>query len=218
MAVYGISIQPYTNNLLVCWGAEQTVQVFNDKSAWLYDADMKIPHDNLHFGPNEVGCDSNGSFSVTGILDDRIQLFDCSGRRIRVVSPFDFGPEAICYVNRRFTSSASANLLLVCRPNAGRVVIWDSNGKQQISDINIHGSTRGICVDLNGYVYVSCFNCISKDGLHEPIKVYDLRKNALVQTLPIGVFQLTNPSGLCVDDTNNLMVLDESGIHICSCD
>ena len=68
---------------------------------------------------------------------------------------------------------------------------------------------RGVCVDLAGYVYVSC----GAYGGGNVVEVRDPRMNfSLLQTLGgeqgAGPGQFDCPTGLCVDDTNTLMVVD----------
>ncbi len=62
----------------------------------------------------------------------------------------------------------------------------------------------GVCVDLNGLVYVSC-------GSHV-VQIFDPRHNySLLQILGVkgnAAGQFYVPTGMCVDDTNTLMVVD----------
>ncbi len=75
---------------------------------------------------------------------------------------------------------------------------------------------RGVCVDLAGYVYVSCGDGWS--GL-QVVEVRDPRMNfTLLQTLGDengdGPGQFDCPTGLCVDDTNTLMVADQGNHRV----
>ena len=66
---------------------------------------------------------------------------------------------------------------------------------------------HGVCVNLKGFVYVS-------GGGSHVVKIYDPRRNgadALLQTLGgagDAPGQFNYPAGMCVDDTNTLMVVD----------
>ncbi len=71
-----------------------------------------------------------------------------------------------------------------------------------------------VCVDLAGYVYVSCG---FRSGAHV-VEVRDPRMNfSLLQILgnkSAGPAQFNRPTGLCVDDTNTLMVVDYSNHRV----
>ena len=103
------------------------------------------------------------------------------------------------------SSSPSTSLLLVADCSNTRVCVWQGDGTQHITNFMIDGFPRGLCVDMNGYIHVSSV-------YSHTIQVFDPRKNyTLVQTL--GSFgstpgQFINPTGLCVDEFNTLMVVD----------
>ncbi len=72
--------------------------------------------------------------------------------------------------------------------------------RQPISQIPVANSSRGVCVDLNGFVYVSCG--WSGSGSHV-VQIFDPRHNySLLQTLggvegdAAGQFNV--PTGMCV--------------------
>ena len=71
----------------------------------------------------------------------------------------------------------------------------------------LNGKPRGVCVDLNGFVNVSCYP-------PHVVFIYDPRKSyQLLQTLGDGFYgsapgQFYYPAGMCVDDLNTLMVVD----------
>ena len=89
--------------------------------------------------------------------------------------------------------------------NNKRLSIWSADGHQHITDIQMKGHPRGVCVDLNGFVNVSCYPLA--------VCIYDPRKSyQLLQTLgedeESAPGQFNYPAGMCVDDLNTLMVVD----------
>ena len=89
-----------------------------------------------------------------------------------------------------------------------RLSIWSGDGHQRITNIKMKGLPRGVCVDLNGFVNVSC-NSPNVVCIYDPRKSYQL-----LQTLGDGdgfgsaPGQFNFPRDLCVDDLNTLMVVD----------
>ena len=88
-----------------------------------------------------------------------------------------------------------------------RLFIWSANGNQNIINIQMNGNPHGVCVDLNGFVNVSCdWPCV--------VCIYDPRESyQLLQTLGndeqgSAPGQFYYPTGMCVDDLNTLMVAD----------
>lgn len=114
----------------------------------------------------------------------------------------------VCELNRQFCPSSSASsLLLVADFCNNRVAMWSADGRQAISQIDVGGFVYAFCVDLNGFVYVSVGDDV--------VKIYDPRRNgtaALLQTLGGGIGDAPGhfyePAGMCVDDTNTLMVVE----------
>ena len=97
--------------------------------------------------------------------------------------------------------------------NNTRLSIWSGDGHQHITNIQMNGYPRGVCVDLNGFVNVSCFSS-------HVVYVYDPRKSyQLLQTLGVGKRgsapgQFNYPTGMCVDDLNTLMVVDHGNHRV----
>ena len=101
-------------------------------------------------------------------------------------------------------SSSASSLLLVIDRNNNRLSIWSADGHQHITNIQMIGDP---CVDLNGFVNVSCSS-------PHVVCIYDPRKSyQLLQTLGddkqgSAPGQFNYPTGICVDDLNTLMVVD----------
>ena len=164
--------------------------------------------------------------AVADTYNHRVQLWDASGRFIssvgsgkrkwttRLNRPYD-----LCYLSPPFSPSSSSSapassLLLVTDNGNRRLAIWGVSSNhhhhQPISHIPVANYARGVCVDLAGYVYVSCGDLF---GGVQVVEVRDPRMNfSLLQTLGgekgAGPGQFDCPTGLCVDDTNTLMVVD----------
>ena len=104
-------------------------------------------------------------------------------------------------------SSSASSLFLVTDNNNKRLSIWGADGHQHITNIKMMGYPRGVCIDLNGYLNVSC-------ELPHVVCIYDPRKSyQLLQTLGddkqgSAPGQFDNPIGMCVDDFNTLMVVE----------
>ena len=88
-----------------------------------------------------------------------------------------------------------------------RLSIWSGDGQQHITNIQMKGYSRGVCVDLNGFVNVSCSS-------PHVVCIYDPRESyQLLQPLGDGQKgsapgQFNHLTGMCVDDLNTLMVVD----------
>ena len=163
--------------------------------------------------PSGVCCSPDGSFSVVEEENHRVQRYDASGRFL-----INFGsqgknddqfqyPYDICHLHHHFASSSSASsLLLVTNYGKKCLSIWSADGHQHITNIQMKGNPRGVCVDLNGFVNVSCYP-------PHVVCIYDPRKSyQLLQTLGDSYGsapgQFYYPAGMCVDDLNSLMVVD----------
>ena len=94
-----------------------------------------------------------------------------------------------------------------------RLSIWSGDGHQHITNIQMKGKPRGVCVDLNGFVNVSCDS-------PDVVCIYDPRKSyQLLQTLVDGQQgsapgQFNFPTGMCVDYLNTLMVVDSGNDRV----
>ena len=217
----GFCIQPFTNHLLICERNNHQVQVWSidDNKVQPIYAIGRTGQSNDTKGefnhPNGVCCSSDGSFSVADCHNYRVQRFDASGRFLNTFGSegknedqFQY-PQDICHLQRHFAPSSSASsLLLVTDWNNNRLSIWSGDGQQHITNIKMKCNPRGVCVDLNGFVNVSCGGWWS-----HVVCIYDPRKSyQLLQ--PLGGEQGSQwgkfmyPSGMCVDDLNSLMVVD----------
>ena len=163
--------------------------------------------------PIGVCCSPDGSFSVAEYFNYRVQRFDASGRFLTTFGsrgkhedqfqyPFDVRhlhhhfPFIICLVSFLVTDNCNKHLS-----------IWSGDCHQHTSTnttrINLHLDVD----DLNGFMNVSCY---SPDLLF----VFMIHASyQLLQTLGDGTKgsapdQFDCPTGMCVDDLNNLMVVD----------
>ena len=217
----GLCIQPFINHLLVCDVENHLVQVWSaaddDKVQPIYTigrtGQSSAAKGKFHH-PSGVCCSPDGSFSVTEWAYHRVQRFDASGRFLttfgsRGENDYQFHyPFDVCHLHHHFVPSSSASsLLLVTDNDNSRLSIWSGDGHQHITNIKMRGYPHGVCVDLNGFVNVSC------DPPHV-VCIYDPCKNdQLLQTLGDGQQgpapgQFNYPTGICVDDFNTLMVVD----------
>ena len=227
----GLCIQSFTNHLLVCDFDNHRVQAWSanddeDKAQPIYAIGRTGQSSNAKGQFNDpygVCCSSDGSFSVAEYENHRVQRFDASGRFLNTFGtqgknedqfhyPFD-----VCHLHHHFApSSFASSLLLVADYINKRLSIWSGDGHQHITNIQMSGCPRGVCVDLNGFVNVSC------SGFFRPhfVCIYDPRKSfALLQTLgdhfggsEPGQFNF--PTGMCVDDLNTLMVVDRNNHRV----
>ena len=223
---HGLCIQPFTNHLLICDSYNHRMQVWSadeDKVQPIYsigrtghssDAKGEFNH------PFGVCCSPDGSFSVADFSNHRVQRFDASGRFLTTFGsegnnedqfqiPFD-----ICHLHYHFAPSSSASsLLLVTDYSNKHLSIWSAEGHQHITNIQMNGHPRGVCVDLNGFVNVSCSS-------PHVVCIFDPRKSfQLLQTLGDGLQrpapgQFNYPAGMCVDDLNTLMVVDQNNHRV----
>ena len=143
----------------------------------------------------------------------RVQRFDASGRFLNTFGSQGNNedqfqnPIDICHLHHHFALSSSASsLLLVTDYGNNRLSIWSADGNQHITNIQMNSHPRGVCVDLNGFVNVSCES-------PSVVCIFDPRKSyQLLQTLGDGPGlapgQFIGPTGICVDDINTLMVVD----------
>ena len=168
--------------------------------------------------PIGVCCSPDGSFSVADYFNHRVQRFDAGGRFLTTFGSqgknedqFQY-PRDICHLHHHLAPSSSASsLLLVTDLSNCRLSIWNGDGHQYITNIKMKGEPRGICVDLNGFVNVSC--------APDVVCIYDPRKSyQLLQTLGdhygSAPGQFYCPNCLCVDDLNTLMVTNNGSRRV----
>ena len=226
----GLAIQPITHRVLVCDAYNHRIQVMaededEEKSGHYHHrhvystGDASKAESSLDGGFNRpfgVDCQSNGDIAVADSFNHRVQLFDSAGRYLHKFgtkgdqddqfnSPYD-----VKYLAHRFSPSSSASsLLLVADRGNHRVSVWSGDGQQHISNFKVEGSPTGLCVDMNGLIHVSC-------NYPYTVQIYDPRNNfQLLQTLGQSTRrggnkpgELNCPAGMCVDDTNTLMVVE----------
>ena len=207
----GLCLQPQTDQLLVCDWGNHRVQVLSAQSQpTKLIGSGQSSEVNYPFG---VCCSPDGSLAVTEWNNCRVQRFDATGRFLstfgsegRGESQFKY-PYDLCHLHHHFAPSSSASsLLLVTDWSNKRLSIWSADGRQHLTNIKMNGNVRGLCVDLNGFVYASCQS-------QHVVCIYDPRKSyQLLQTLGgeqgSAPGQFYFPTGMCVDDLNTLMVVD----------
>ena len=216
----GLCIQPSTNHLLICDEINHRVQVWSadddDKVQPIYSigrigqsSDAKGEFNR----PSGICCSPDGSFSVAEWSNNRVQRFDASGRFLTTFGcqgknedQFQI-PIDVCHLHHHFAPSSSASsLLLVIDCDNNCLSIWSADSHQHITNIQMKGDPRGVCVDLNGFVNVSCdspsFVCI-----YDPRKSYQLLQT-LGDQAGSAPGQFNYPTDICVDDLNTLMVVD----------
>ena len=216
----GLCIQPFTNHLLICDDYNHRVQmcpaIDEDKVQPIYSigrtGQSSAAKGEFNY-PRGMCCSPDGSFSVAEWGNHRVQRFEASGRFLttfgsRGENEDQFRcPFGICHLHHHFAPSSSASsLLLVADHGNNRLSIWSGDGHQHIANIQMKDEPFGDCVDLNGFVNVSCVR-------PHVVCIYDPRKSyQLLQTLGdrygSGPGQFNNPTGMCVDDLDTLMVVD----------
>ena len=183
--------------------------------------------------PGGICCGVDGSMMVADFANNRIQVLDVSGRFLssfgsqgndqqEFMFPFD-----VCFLSPPFSPSSSS-LFLVTDNGNKRISVWNTSSSSSslssfsslskpqhrpLDHIPVPNYTRGVCVDLKGYVYVSC------GGWSDEMNVVEVREPRMnwrwMETLggegcergdAPGKFN--HPTGMCVDDTNTLMVAD----------
>ena len=215
-----LCMQPHTNRILVSDYAAHRLQMLSDQGEPLYmiGGGQSSRVDGQLSNPYGLCCLPDGSIVVADRNNHRIQIFDIGGRFTlkfgregdqddQLKSPYD-----ICQLAQYLSPSSSASSLLVVADFGNtRLSVWSCDGHQHVTNVLVNGQPRGICVDLNGYVN-ACFHS-------SVVQVYDPRKNyQLLQTLGdqagSGPGQFTYPTGMCVDDTNVLMIVDKDNHRI----
>ena len=201
----GMCIQPFTNHLLITDDYNNKVQIFDFDDESKYNPSYIIGS-NLKSNvcinrPRDICCDVDGSMAVTN-FNDNVHFLDTSGRYISSL-----------YDNPKYASG----LILACYSNSyaqqrhfytlyyyiDKLRVWDTSSNHRthnhLFDIPLIHAPRGVCCDLNGYVYISYVN--NSIEIREPKMNY-----SLLQTLKNCY--LDGPKCMCVDDTNTLMVVN----------
>ncbi len=201
----GLCIQPTTNHLLVCDYINHRVQILSDQGQPLQiiGSGQEGQANGEFDQPLGVCCAPDGSMVVADKGNNRVQLLDAGGRFVHTFGTEGSGPQQlnvpfdVCYLAPAFSPSSSASaLLLVADRLNKRLAIWSADGRQPISQIPVADYALGVCVDLNGFVYVYC------GGDSHVVQIFDPRHNySLLQTLG-GVKgdaagQFNNPAGMC---------------------
>jgi len=208
----GLAIQSQTNHLVVCDTINYRLQMLSSLSSSLkshryqplYAIGSEGQADGKFHLPLGVCCSPKGEMMVADTHNHRIQIFDPAGRFLTTFGTGGYDdaqlnhPVALCYLSRHFAPSSSASsLLLVIDHGNNRVSVWsgDNGRPQHIFNLKCNHYTQGVCIDMNGLIYVSSW----------PVCIYDPRKN---YTMLQQLNGFNKPAGLCVDDHNTLMVAD----------
>ena len=104
--------------------------------------------------------------------------------------------------------SSSATSLFVVANNSQRCIsVWSATtaGHLHITDVKVEGHPRGIGVDLNGYVYVSCWYSVH---IFDPRNNYQLLQTLGGQKHGSARGEFNEARGMAVDDTNIVMIVD----------
>ncbi len=160
----GLCIQPTTNHLLVCEHYNHRVQILSNEEGqplYMIGSGQRSQANGEFVSPLGVCCAPDGSIVVADAHNHRVQLLDAGGRFVHSFGNEGSGPQQLnlsfdlCYLAPPFSPSSSASaLLLVADCNNQRHSIWSADGRQPISQIPVVDYARGVCVDLNGLVYV----------------------------------------------------------------
>ncbi len=218
---YGMCIQPFTCNLLVCDPWNHRIQIFNNNnnnSSSPYSFSYQIGS-TTEIGSEEIGefyypqglcCDNQGHIIVSDSWNYRIQEFNENGRFLHSFgsegSSFDQfdRPNSVCFDKEH-------HQLLISDCYNKRVSIWshDSSSKPQpISCIQLNNLCYSVCIDpLRNHQIVV--------GTNYNVFVYDNRTYKVTQTLGTGskkgseLGEFNYVTGLCVnEDDGSLIVVD----------
>ena len=180
------------------------------KSTLLYKVNNYNPNPNSISSPNGVCCYIDGSIAISDTFFDRIRLFDSSGRFLSFFgccgnkyNQFNC-PDNLTYLPSQL--SASPTLLVADRHNH-RLSVWSISSNhhqsQPINQIPVSGSVKGVCVDLNGFVYTSC-----NRNFYSVVEKRDPRMGYKILQIIGNKWHFKSVSSMCVDENNNLAVVD----------
>ena len=243
----GLCIQPQTQNLLVCDDRNNRVQVIppenlNSKKISSDDFtyiiknfnDNKTPMEQSLNRPHGISCDVDGSMAVADTGNSQVVLFDPSGRYLSLI-PEEKTTHAswivndVCFLSP--PSSVSSILVVIDKFNQQLIVngIFSNHCDfQSLSKIPICPHPQCVCVDFNGYLYLSSGSPkkTTDENLREISHVVEIREPRMNYSLLQILHGKTNdvkpddeghffmPVGLCVDDHNILMVVDQGNARI----
>ena len=146
-------------------------------------------------------------------------MFDVVGRPLAMIGscgsdPIQFEtPLDVACLDRHFApSSSSSSLLLVADHHNKRISTWTANGQQHIINFHVQGQPRGVCVDMNGLAIVACGYPAHSVQIYEPRKSFRLLQVLGARSVKKGLEpgSFIEPSGVCVDDINTLIVADSN--------
>ena len=217
-------LQPYTNNIFVCDSNNQRVQVFDSE-------DNQLPLYSIASGlcPSGIDCDTRGQIAVSDSTLHQVRLYDTCGRFMKSFGQEGSGNHELCRpMHVRFASlpnCMSSTLLLIADQYNSRVAIWTGDGQKHLTSfpvgvfddllsMSIQTSAFGVCVDMQGVIYVTSWMSGAADM--NMLQAYDPRTFRLLQEWGSccldGPGEFAGPAGVCVDDSNVLMVAD-AGNH-----
>ena len=196
----GLCNQPFTNNLLITDYHHHRIQIFDlseeTKYKPVYTIGPKLNSKLIEFNnPIDICCDIDGSMAVIN-YDDNAHFFDMSGRYI---SSLDNSTKN-CLFGACYSNSQTQQRHLYVSHRDKKISVWASSSNhynhKHIVDVTTFGYPRGICCDLDGYVYIACeTNCVE---IREPRMNFSLLQILYVISIPIN---------MCVDDNNIIMVV-----------
>ena len=203
----GVCVQPGTNNVMICDSGSCRVRVFGENDQSLYDIGVTDAA-HTYTNPHGISCDADGSIAVSLYEGRRVKTYDARGRYLNTLDDHDLNYGGVCYLNRRFAPSSSATLLLLAASE--RVLVLSNDGSQPVATIS-SGKANAICVDLNGYVYVSVCPEYTFSIDSEPIQIFEPRMSfKKMPKINLGK-SIGTVRGLCVDDQNVIAFADLYG-------
>ena len=211
-----IAIQPITRHIAIVDFEEMSIRVFSSapQLSLLYtigrnksnSSSLLASNPNAHVGsfdkPYSAAYQQSGVMVAVEWGGKRGQLFDPVGRYLRWFGPFGEPWSVAMHQNplNRSPSSPLSPIIVVADTTRDRLSVWSADASQNISQVLLKQQPWGVCVDMNGYVVVSC--CPDQVKVLEPRKSY-----AEVEVLPVS---FAYPAGTSVDDENCLMICEYS--------
>ena len=194
----GVCVQPHTNNVLICMSRLHCVQIFDSEGTQMYDVSA-----NESEMPYNISCDTDGSFVVADPLGRKLTLYTANGKKVRHTE--QVRATSICYMNRQFSPSASATLLLGGSDFEKRILVFNNDASQQITKFALPAYPHDMCVDMNGYVCVTSCSFLND---YASMCVFEPRMNyAMLQKIVCGT-SYNKIGGLCVNDVNEIAIGD----------
>ena len=160
----------------------------------------------------------NGNIVVSDSGKSNVQIFDPAGRYLSTFGGYGdepdkfWAPKDMCY---------HQSLLIVVDSDKNSFSCWDPHHHNlHLFSKTLPMEATGVCVDLKGYLYISFGFPFNSIFIYDPRVLSDRGNIASLQRLgtlegagkKLGEFH--NPCGMCVDDSDTLIVCDESNRRI----